>query len=161
MTTCPGPKRTPLAIVCSWPPSSKPREISSKARPKPRARAVNRVPRGLRQTLRQLTFTRRRKVVTARPYGSLPSAENEQLATRDRGRTQAPWRPAPPPPGRKRKNPADRTRDGLPRPRRQKRPRLWHRPGRAHAPANTTAAERQSLLPQPDWPRPHLPPPPR
>src|ERR1700687_487943 len=160
MTTCPGPKRTPLAIVCSWPPASKPREISSKARPKPRARAVNRVPRGLRQTLRQLTFTRRRKLVTARPYGSLLSAENEQLATRDRGRTQAPWRPAPRLLERRPKSPVDRTRDGLPLLRRQKRPRLSRRPSPVHVPAGTTAAEQQSLLPQPDWPRPNLPPPP-
>src|SRR5512143_1633398 len=93
MTTCPGPSRTPSAIACSCPPSSRPKEISSNARPKPRAKAVNRVPRGLRQRLRQLIFTRRRTLVTVRPCESLPSAEAEQLARQDRAQTLELWRP--------------------------------------------------------------------
>ena len=70
----PGPNRTPAAIVCSWPPSSRPREIRSKARPKPSAKAVSAVPRGLRQRLRQLIFARKRTLLTAKPSESLPSA---------------------------------------------------------------------------------------
>src|SRR5208283_1935094 len=60
MTTCPVPNLTPLRTICSWLPSSKPKETSSKVRPKPKASAVSRVPRGLRQRLRHPIFTSRR-----------------------------------------------------------------------------------------------------
>src|SRR5579863_1968313 len=114
MTTCPEPSRTPSAIVCSCPPSSRPKEISSKARPRPKATAVNSVPLGLRQRLRQLIFTRRSAPLTVKPCESLPSAENEPLARRDKTQTIKLCRPAPEQPHRRRKNPADRTRGGPP-----------------------------------------------
>src|ERR1039457_5429615 len=114
ITTCPGPNRTPAAIVCSCPPSSNPREISSNARPKPRAKAVNSVPRGLRQRLRQLIFTRRSTLLTVRPYESLLSADNERLARQDRAQILELWRPAREQPDHRRENPAARTKDALP-----------------------------------------------
>src|ERR1700687_5005520 len=156
MTTCPGPNRTPSAIVCSCPPSSRPKEISSNARPRPRARAVNRVPRGLRQRLRQLIFTRRRALVTVRPYESLPSAESEQLARQDRKQTPGLLRPARGRPDRMRENPADRTRGGPPLHLRERSLCRWRHPVPDHALANTREAERQPPLPRPDSPPPNL-----
>ena len=71
----------------------------SKARPKPSARAVNAVPRGLRHRLRQLIFARRRTLRHGiKPYESLPSAESERLAKRDRAQKLELWRPARVPP---------------------------------------------------------------
>src|ERR1700736_2822855 len=146
MTTCPGPSRTPSAMVCSWPPSSKPKEISSNARPKPSARAVNRVPRGLRHRLRQPILTKSRALVTLRPYESLPSVESAQRATQDKAQTLELSRPGRALPDCRRENPAARTRDDLPLLLRETRPHRWRRLSPGHAPANPRGSERQPTL---------------
>ena len=58
--------------------------------PETQGQGGQRVPRGLRQRLRQLIFTRRRRSSLVRPYESLPSAGGERLAMPDRAQKPGP-----------------------------------------------------------------------